>query len=176
MSLAYDAMMFARHIHAAQVRKYTGNPYADHLAEVTGIVSTVTGAVHESVSPEEMIATAWLHDSIEDQEVTLHQIQGLFGKMVAKGVLALSDLEKGNRAQRKAASCIRLGAADGWIQTIKLADMISNTSSIVKHDPNFAAVYLQEKRALLDVLTNGDSRLHAMASDILKKSLAQLEE
>ena len=37
MSLAYKAMMFARTVHAGQVRKYTGAPYTDHLAEVAGI-------------------------------------------------------------------------------------------------------------------------------------------
>ena len=38
--LAFDAMVFARQVHSQQVRKYTGNPYADHLAEVAGIVAT----------------------------------------------------------------------------------------------------------------------------------------
>jgi (p)ppGpp synthase/HD superfamily hydrolase len=34
MQLAYEAMMFAREVHKVQRRKYTNNPYADHLAEV----------------------------------------------------------------------------------------------------------------------------------------------
>lgn len=34
---AFDAMTFAREVHKDQVRKYTGNPYADHLAEVAGL-------------------------------------------------------------------------------------------------------------------------------------------
>ena len=43
--------------------------------------------------------------------------------------------------------------------------MISNTSSIVRHDPKFAAVYLDEVRQLLDVLTRADTRLLAMARE-----------
>ncbi|NLD69639.1 MAG: guanosine polyphosphate pyrophosphohydrolase, partial [Limnobacter sp.] len=43
MDLAFDAMMFARQVHSRQVRKYSGNPYVDHLAEVAGIVATVGG-------------------------------------------------------------------------------------------------------------------------------------
>lgn len=67
MSIAFDAMTFARAVHRDQRRKYTGNPYADHLAEVAGIVAAVGGNA-------DMIAVAWLHDSIEDQGVTLDDI------------------------------------------------------------------------------------------------------
>ncbi len=82
---------------------------------------------------------------------------------MAGGVVLLSDLEQGNRADRKAAQRVRLAAAPGWIQTIKCADLISNTSSIVMHDPKFAVLYLEEKRLLLDVMTEADPGLMAMA-------------
>lgn len=160
MSLAFEAMQFAREVHAGQARKYTGNPYADHLAEVAGIVATVAGYTEFS---QTIIATAWLHDCIEDQDVTPAEVCRRFGPEVQAGVLALSDLEVGNRAERKAASRKRLSKAPWWVQNIKVADLISNTSSIVQHDPKFARVYLEEKRLLLDVLTNADERLWAIA-------------
>lgn len=156
MSISIKAMQFARGVHKDQVRKYTGNPYADHLAEVAGIVATVDNS-------QTTIAVAWLHDCIEDQGVTSQQLIDQFGFMVALGVSVLSDLETGNRAERKAASRARLADAPGWIQTIKCADLISNTSSIVKHDPKFAVTYLEEKRLLLDVMTKADPRLIAIA-------------
>jgi (p)ppGpp synthase/HD superfamily hydrolase len=161
MNIAYEAMMFAREKHAAQRRKFTNNPYTDHLAEVAGIVATVAHSQND-VSPDEMIAIAWLHDCIEDQGVEQAEL-ARFGEYVAWGVLMLSDLEVGNRAARKAASRERLGGCPGWIQTVKCADLISNTSSIVEHDPKFAVVYLAEKRALLDVLTRADPRLVSLA-------------
>ena len=156
MSIAYKAMMFARVVHAEQLRKYTANAYVDHLAEVAGIVAAVGAS-------DEMIAIAWLHDCIEDQGVSVHALRDEFGDIVAAGVLMLSDLEAGNRVERKAASRVRLAAAPGWVQTIKCADLISNTSSIVKHDPKFAVTYLEEKRLLLDVLTLADQRLVTIA-------------
>jgi (p)ppGpp synthase/HD superfamily hydrolase len=156
MTVAYQAMVFARYVHSEQRRKYTNNPYADHLAEVAGIVATV------DCHPE-TIATAWLHDCIEDQNVTHLRLHHLFGKEIADGVMLLSDLETGNRAERKAMSRKRLAGAPGWIQTIKVADLISNTSSIVEHDPKFAKTYLEEKRLLLDVLTDADPRLLTIA-------------
>lgn len=163
--LAYRAMMFARESHKFQVRKYTGNPYADHLAEVAGIVATVDMAAlsHSVIWQPVAIAVAWLHDCVEDCSVPLQEIDYQFGPQVAIGVSGLSDLETGNRAERKAASRKRLSMCSGWIQTIKCADLISNTSSIVKHDPKFAVTYLEEKRLLLDVLTKADPRLLALA-------------
>lgn len=153
---AFDAMNFAREKHRRQVRKYTGNPYADHLAEVACITATVGGDASS-------IAVAWLHDCREDHGVSCEEIEALFGMRVAVGVSLLSDFEVGNRAQRKAASRERLASAPGWVQTIKCADLISNTRSIVKHDPKFAVTYLAEKRALLEVLTLADPRLREIA-------------
>lgn len=162
-SLAFDAMVFARQVHATQVRKYTGNPYVDHLAEVAGIAMSV-GWRFPTVHPDIFMATAWLHDCVEDQGATPFQLRAIdMPEAVIEGVMLLSDLEEGNRAVRKAASRERLAAAPGWVQTIKCADLISNTSSIVKHDPKFAIVYLEEKRLLLDVLTKADPRLLAIA-------------
>lgn len=162
MNLAFKAMLFARTVHAGQVRKYTGNPYVDHLAEVAGIAMSV-GWNGPHLHPDAFMAVAWLHDCVEDQGVGGEVLLQEFGFPVAHGVHLLSDLETGTRAERKAASRDRLAAAPGWVQTIKCADLISNTSSIVKHDPKFAAVYLEEKRLLLERLTKADPDLRAIA-------------
>lgn len=163
VTLALDAMLFAREIHKDQVRKYTGNPYVDHLAEVAGIVGTVLPFFSPSLH-DHMLAVAWLHDSREDQGISREGIEHRFGKIVATGVDWLSDLEKGNRAARKAASRERLSRAPHWVQTIKCADLISNTSSIVKHDPKFAVTYLQEKRELLAVMNDANPHLWTLAN------------
>lgn len=164
MTLAYNAMMFARDVHKDQVRRYTQNPYVDHLAEVAGIAMT---ADHSWVgtTTDVIMATAWLHDSIEDQGIKADDLCIKFGFQVSMGVLSLSDMEIGTRAERKAASRALLAQAPGWVQTIKVADLISNTSSIVKHDPKFAVTYLEEKRLMLDVLGKADPRLLRCARD-----------
>ncbi|RJF99000.1 HD domain-containing protein [Noviherbaspirillum saxi] len=161
--IAFSAMLFAREVHKNQVRRYTGNPYSDHLAEVAGIVATAAHAYPHHMR-DQMIAVAWLHDCVEDQGVQHHTLIEKFGMPIADGVRWLSDLEKGNRQERKAASRARLARAPDWVQTIKCADLISNTSSIVKHDPTFAVTYLQEKRELLAVLTNVDMGLWHLAA------------
>jgi len=166
--IVFSAMQFAMEKHEKQRRKYTGNPYFDHLSEVAGIVASVAW---RHPDPKIVIATAWLHDVREDQGVSEEELTSLFGHEIAAGVTLLSDLEGpefGNRAKRKAASRLRLGSAPAWIQDIKTADLISNTSSIVMHDPNFAAVYLGEKDLLLNAMTKADSRLVSIASRIIE--------
>ena len=125
-------------------------------------------------SAVETIATAWLHDCREDQGVMGEEIERRFGMRVAVGVALLSDFEQGNRADRKAAGRDRLASAPGWVQTIKAADLISNTASIVQHDPKFASVYLEERRLLLDVLTKADARLMAIARAQVSEALGAL--
>lgn len=161
--LVYRAMMFAKEAHKDQKRKYTNEPYFLHLAEVTGIVSSVLYTYTTSVASA-MLAAAWLHDTIEDQGVSDEQIYQLFDWKVAGYVLDLSDLEEGNRETRKRLSRERLSLCSEEVQTIKCADLISNTSSIVQHDPKFAEVYLEEKRELLKVLTRADRRLWDIAA------------
>ena len=152
----FRAMEFAMQAHATQTRKYTGDPYWVHLAEVAGIVATVRPDPH-------VLITAWLHDSMEDQGVTSETIIDLFGSNVTYGVALLSDLEEGNRATRQRLSRERLANAPGWVQDIKLADIISNVSSIKLHDPKFAVLYLREKKAMVDVLTLGNTELRRVA-------------
>lgn len=161
MSIAFTAMQFAREVHKDQRRKYTNAPYIEHLAEVAGIVATV--ATDEPENTSVMVATAWLHDCVEDQGIDLYKIEKMFGIRVAAGVSGLSDIDPGNRATRKAAARERLAICSAWIQTIKCADLISNTKSIVEHDPKFAEVYVAEARMLLDVMERADPRLREIA-------------
>jgi hypothetical protein len=90
-----------------------------------------------------------------------------FGADIAALVGWLTDVSKpedGNRAHRKAMDREHSARAPAEAQTIKLADLISNSRSIVKHDPAFARTYLEEKRMLLAVMTKGDPGLYAEAS------------
>jgi (p)ppGpp synthase/HD superfamily hydrolase len=161
MNTAEHARIFATAAHAAvgQLRKYTNEPYIVHPAEVVSIVQTVPHT-------EAMLAAAWLHDVVEDTGVTIETVRAEFGEEVADLVSWLTDVsrpEDGNRAHRKARDREHTAAAPAEAQTVKLADLISNTRSIIAHDPKFAVTYLEEKRALLAVMTRGDATLMEIA-------------
>lgn len=147
------------HAEVGQVRKYTNEPYINHPAEVVSIIKTVTHTLA-------MVQAAWLHDTVEDTNITLDDVRVEFGDEVAEMVEMLTDVsrpEDGNRAARKAIDCEHTAKASPAAKTIKLADLISNTSSIVARDPEFARIYLMEKRRLLEVLKDGDPVLWARA-------------
>lgn len=162
MTLIEKARAFATAAHAAvgQLRKYTFEPYIVHPAEVAALVATVPGHTPE------MIAAAWLHDTVEDTGVTIELIRSEFGAEVAELVGWLTDVSRpdhGNRAARKAVDRAHTAGAPAAAQTIKLADLIANTRSIMEHDEKFAVTYLAEKRMLLEVMTKGDPGLMAQA-------------
>jgi len=156
------ARVFATAAHAAvsQLRKYTHEPYIVHPTEVVSIVRTVP---HTPA----MLAAAWLHDVVEDTGVPIETIRTEFGEEVAELVGWLTDVsrpEQGNRSVRKAIDRAHTAMAPAAAQTVKLADLISNSRSIMAHDPKFAVTYLAEKRQLLAVMTRGDATLMAEAS------------
>jgi (p)ppGpp synthase/HD superfamily hydrolase len=162
MDVVRKAQVYAMAAHAAvgQKRKYTGEPYIVHPAEVARIVAGVPG------STPDMVAAAWLHDVVEDTGCTFTDIHMAFGIDIATLVGWLTDVSKpedGNRAHRKAQDRAHSAEAPAEAQTIKLADLISNSRSIVQHDPAFAKTYLEEKRLLLEVMTKGDPTLMAEA-------------
>lgn len=166
------ARMFAAGAHAAigQLRKYTCEPYIVHPEEVARIVSSVQHT-------PEMVMAAYLHDVVEDTDVSFNDIEDNFGPKVCSLVIELTDTsrpEDGNRAARKAIDRERLAKASPGAQTIKLADLISNTASIVQHDLNFARVYLAEKEQLLEVLTKGDPALQAQARQQLREAQSEI--
>ena len=163
MDVVRKAQVYAIAAHSAvgQRRKYTGEPYYVHPAEVARIVADVPG------STPEMVAAAWLHDVVEDTGCTFTDIHMAFGIDIATLVGWLTDVsrpDQGNRAYRKAVDRAHTAEAPAEAQTIKLADLISNSRSIMEHDPAFARTYLEEKRLLLAVMTKGDPGLHAEAS------------
>lgn len=170
--LIQRAALFARHAHQDQKRKYTGEPYYVHCQEVARIVASVGGT-------PEMIAAAFLHDTVEDCAIPLNVILDKFGETVAQYVESLTDVSKpedGNRARRKDIDLQHTARACPEAKTIKLADLISNTKSIVERDPHFAKVYLREKEKLLYVLTEGNPVLYNKAADLLIQGMISLME
>lgn len=169
--LVQEAKYFAMGAHAGQKRKYTGEPYFYHLQEVATRVASIP------LATQEMVAAAFLHDTVEDTPCTTDDINWTFGGTVANLVYWLTDQSKpadGNRNARKTVDRAHIAQAHPDAMSIKLADLISNTKSIVQYDKGFAPVYLNEKRLLLEVLKYGDAIIYEEAKNLLNESLANL--
>lgn len=162
MGIADRAREFATDAHAGQERKYTGEPYIIHPEEVAQIV-------RDAGLSDEAVAAAWLHDVVEDCGIHRDVIGAIFGPTVDAMVFALTDAgkEAGNRKLRKQIDRERIAASSSDTQTIKAADLISNTATIAKYDRDFALTYLREKRATLEVLTRANPSVLARAYEVL---------
>ena len=163
MTIIDRARAFAERAHAGQKRKYTCAPYVTHLESVVAILREA------GIEDEATLAAAMLHDVLEDTPIKVWQLEGEFGSEIAEIVVYLTDYEPhyGNRKTRKAMDRERLSESPAKAQSIKVADLIDNTSSIVEHDPHFAVTYMREKALLLPLLTKADEGLRRRAAKLL---------
>lgn len=155
MNMIEKAKEFATKAHKGQYRDYTFEEYINHPMRVVNILKTVPNVT------DEMIAATWLHDVIEDTEYTYENILTEFGETVAQYVWWLTKIDSlPTRAENKYETRLKLANAPVEAQTIKLADLLDNTPSILQYDPDFAKVYIPEKLELLEFMDKGDKTLY----------------
>jgi (p)ppGpp synthase/HD superfamily hydrolase len=173
--IVQKALGFATKAHGEQKRKYTGEPYINHPVAVMNILKDL--GFHESV-----LCAALLHDVVEDTPVKIQEIEEAFGPVITRMVLDLTDVYTAEsfpnirRKERKMLECYRILKIGGNAKSIKLADLIDNSISILEHDPGFAKVYIKEKEELLFVLDGGDQRLMQMAVKSMLEAKKKLTE
>ena len=82
------------------IRRKTGEPYITHPIEVAQIVATEIGLGPTS------IATALMHDVVEDSDYTLDDIESMFGKNIAKLIDGLTRRPRSVRSRAKHRSLV----------------------------------------------------------------------
>ena len=127
------AYVFSMKAHGTQTRA-SGDPYFSHPIEVAGILTDLK-------LDDQTIATAILHDTIEDTVATPEEIEKLFGKDVARlvdGVTKLSKIEAQSESERAAENLRKFFLAlsdDIRVLLVKLADRLHNMRTL-HHIPN----------------------------------------
>jgi GTP pyrophosphokinase len=127
------AYVFAMQAHGPQKRA-SGDPYFSHPLEVAGILTDL-----KLDTPT--IATALLHDTVEDTSTTIADIESEFGGEIAglvDGVTKLSQLELFSERTKQAENFRKLMLAmsnDIRVLLVKLADRVHNmrTLSYIKN-------------------------------------------
>ncbi|MCX6753013.1 MAG: HD domain-containing protein [Candidatus Nomurabacteria bacterium] len=116
---------FARNAHKHLSRtSITGvkKPHIHHIQEVADLVWISGGTDDEIVS-------AWLHDTVEDTDTTLEEIEKNFGKEVSLIVDGLTDHEHFKDLElqeRKKLQAERISNESLSVRRVKIADQISN--------------------------------------------------
>jgi len=127
-ALLNRAYVFSMQAHGSQKRA-NGDPYFSHPIEVAGILTDLH-------LDDETIATAILHDTIEDTVATPEEITRLFGANVARlvdGVTKLSKIEAQTENERAAENLRKFLLAmsdDIRVLLVKLADRLHNMRTL----------------------------------------------
>ncbi len=127
-ALLNRAYVFSMHAHGSQKRA-SGDPYFSHPIEVAGILTDLR-------LDDETIATAILHDTVEDTVATPEEIERLFGPNVARlvdGVTKLSKIEAQTDNERAAENLRKFLLAmsdDIRVLLVKLADRLHNMRTL----------------------------------------------
>lgn len=127
-ALLNRAYVFSLQAHGSQKRA-SGDPYFSHPIEVAGILTDLH-------LDDETIATAILHDTIEDTVATPDEILKLFGPAVARmvdGVTKLSKIEAQTENERAAENLRKFLLAmsdDIRVLLVKLADRLHNMRTL----------------------------------------------
>jgi GTP pyrophosphokinase len=127
-NLLNKAYVFAMQAHGQQKRA-SGDPYFSHPLEVAGILT-------ELKLDTATIATALLHDTVEDTSATIADIEAGFGSEIASlvdGVTKLSQLELVSERTKQAENFRKLMLAmsnDIRVLLVKLADRLHNMRTL----------------------------------------------
>ncbi|WP_207462495.1 bifunctional (p)ppGpp synthetase/guanosine-3',5'-bis(diphosphate) 3'-pyrophosphohydrolase [Azospirillum sp. SYSU D00513] len=122
------AYVFSLKAHGSQTRA-SGDPYFSHPLEVAGILTQMK-------LDAGTIATALLHDTVEDTVATLEDIERVFGREIARlvdGVTKLSRLELNSEQAKQAENFRKLVLAmseDIRVLLVKLADRLHNMRTL----------------------------------------------
>ena len=123
--LVRAALDIARRAHAGQVRNASGGrPYIDHPIAVAELLA-------ERGFPDEVLASALLHDVVEDSELGVEDVREATCERVAEIVDALTDdADIEPYAQRKAEHRRRVEGAGPQALAVYAADKLANVSML----------------------------------------------
>ncbi|HXC30535.1 MAG TPA: bifunctional (p)ppGpp synthetase/guanosine-3',5'-bis(diphosphate) 3'-pyrophosphohydrolase [Stellaceae bacterium] len=122
------AYVYSMKAHGSQKRE-SGDPYFSHPVEVAGLLARMK-------LDTSSIVTGLLHDTIEDTDATLDDIERLFGPEITRlvdGVTKLSRLELQSDQNKQAENFRKLVLAmseDIRVLLVKLADRLHNMSTL----------------------------------------------
>jgi (p)ppGpp synthase/HD superfamily hydrolase len=163
--LVQQAFLYAKEKHEGQNRKFTGDPYMSHPEGVTKILTRYVVNKH-------MIAAAYLHDTVEDTDASIEEIEALFGPKVSGLVNELTSAkdykERGLTKKEYMASEFSRMSSNAF--TIKLCDRLHNVLDTIRKETTLSFIkwYWKETRYVLRNLDRAeepnDIQIHLMAT------------
>lgn len=131
-NIVQEAKEFATRAHKGQfLKNASADPFIAHPARVVALLEGAAATEYE-------IAAAWLHDVVEDTDVTLEKIRAKFGGKIAEMVDGLTDpphFSKHPHRIRKAWQAERVAGKSASVKKVKLADQTVNMQMVGSDPP-----------------------------------------
>lgn len=121
----HAAEMIADVVFSDKGQTYGLDPYVKHLRDVYDVL------LRFDVTDRNMLTAAFLHDILEDTEVSHQTLVDLFGIAVVDLVWAVTDEPGASRKARKEATYPKIRSEPGAVQ-LKLADRIANIENSLR--------------------------------------------
>ncbi len=152
LALIQKAYIFAAQAHEGVVR-LSGEPYISHPISVANQLA-------EMQLDEASVAAGLLHDTVEDTDTTIDEIEDLFGSDVADivdGVTKISKMQFESRAVAQAENIRKMilaMAEDIRVLMVKLADRLHNMRTLKHMRPIKQRIIAQETQDIYAPLAN----------------------
>ncbi|XP_015240321.1 PREDICTED: guanosine-3',5'-bis(diphosphate) 3'-pyrophosphohydrolase MESH1 [Cyprinodon variegatus] len=151
-SLLLETVNFAAEKHRNQRRKDPqGTPYINHPIGVARILSYEGG-----VTDVEVLQAALLHDTVEDTDTTLEELEAKFGPIVARVVEEVTDDKSLPKQERKRLQVEHAPHCSRQAKLVKLADKLYNLRDLNTSTPvGWSAERVQEYFVWAAEVVNG---------------------
>jgi len=171
-TLILKALDFAAHKHKHQRRKgEDAVPYINHPIEL------VTLLWHKgSIRDEVVIAAALLHDTVEDTDTTLDEVEAEFGPDIRRVVDEVTDDKALPKAARKQQQIDHAPHLTEQARLVKLADKIANLKDILVAPPANCSderklEYVEWCRAVIDLIRGTHPDLERLFDDVYRQGV-----
>lgn len=131
LGLIISALEFAAHKHRDQRRKdVEASPYINHPIALAEVLVNEAG-----ITDVDTICAALLHDTVEDTDTTLTELEHRFGSRISAIVSEVTDDHTLDKAARKREQVKRAATLSEQAKCVKFADKISNLCDIAVRPP-----------------------------------------
>jgi guanosine-3',5'-bis(diphosphate) 3'-pyrophosphohydrolase len=170
LSLLFKALSFSAEKHTKQRRKdIDKSPYINHPISLANILT------ERWVIDENVLCAAILHDTIEDTETTVDELQEHFGEKITSIVLEVTDDKSLEKSVRKQKQVEHAATISHEAKLVKLADKISNITDIINTPPadwssDRKKEYFEWAKAVVDNLRGAHQGLEKDFDDLINKA------
>ncbi len=144
LKLLFKVLSFAAHKHRDQRRKdVCASPYINHPISLANILCN-----EANITDIDVICGALLHDTVEDTQTTLAELEDKFGASIMSIVMEMTDDKNKSKVERKQAQIDHAATISDKAKLVKLADKISNLRDVGVNPP--AGWSLQRRQDYFD--------------------------